>query len=223
METFVEVLGRFAFATKTTVGYDPSMSRVFEEDETRYTITVNTQKYRTVRLLSDVSAQEISERSTRVWLCLDQEGNQRVVKEQWLKYGRTPEHEVQEKILNAATSKEKRETLKRHFFTILDHESVMIGSEPDDTHKTAMRGLALPEKPDLLSIERCTGKSSGEAADTTVTAGSSIPLLPPSIQHRFHYRLVLKEVATPLSEVDDVSENFIALRDGVEGTSAIHS
>jgi hypothetical protein len=219
METFVTVLAQFVFATKTSVGYDPSMSRIRIDDKTRYTITINKKKYLTTKLLSDVSAQGISGCSTRVWLCRDPEGNECVVKEQWLNYGRTPEHEVQEKILEAATSEENRKTLRRHFFTILDHERMMIGSEPDDTQKTAMRGLTLPEKPVLFSIAGGTETSSDEVPGSSNAVRGSIQLLPPSIQHRFHYRLVLEEVAKPLSEVDDVSEIFTVIRDGIEGAS----
>jgi hypothetical protein len=217
METFVTVLAQFAFAKKTTVGYDPSMSRIVKDDVIQYTFTINKKKYVTTELLSDVSAQEISGRSTRVWLCLDPELDECVVKEQWLNYGRTPEHEVQEKILKAAKSDEKRATLKRHFFTILDHERMMIGSEPDDTRTTAMRGLTLPEKPVLVNTE--DGTIIGRGTGSSKAISGSIQLLPPSIQHRFHYRLVLKEVATPLSKVDDVSEIFTVIRDGIEGAS----
>jgi hypothetical protein len=226
MERFVTVLAQFAFATKTTVGYDPSMSRIRIDDKTRYTITINKKKYLTTKLLSDVSAAEIYGCSTRVWLCTDPEGNECVVKEQWLNYGRTPEHEVQEKILEAATSEENRKTLMRHFFTILDHERVMVGSEPDDTQKTAMRGLTLPENPVLFSTDTTedgTVISSDGAPGSSNSDSGSIQLLPPSVQHRFHYRLVLKEVAKPLSEVDDVSEIFTVLRDGIEGASVNYS
>jgi hypothetical protein len=173
--------------------------------------------YRTVELLSDVSAQETSGRSTRVWLCTDNEGVNCAVKEQWLSNGRVLEHELQVTILGRAVEKIPLGVLEKHFFPILAHEKMMIGSGKDDA-QTAVRGLELLEEPEQLEIKIETANVSSESMGDMISLGTAILLIPSSVvKYRIHNHLVPKEVATPVGKVEYFNQVFTALRDGVEG------
>lgn len=161
-----------------------------------------------------------------------------VIKESWPGLDSMPEDEVQALLLSEA-SKKGYDELKEYLFTISSHERVKIDGEEDSTIDTILRGLDV-DNLERLSIQHPTNDDGqvglSEASTVSHLSAASapsasnqghyhrqIPLIPvlpkppPSVRHRYHYRMVMQEVGQPVWQLDDLEEAFTAYRDALIG------
>ncbi|KAJ3710134.1 hypothetical protein DFJ43DRAFT_164754 [Lentinula guzmanii] len=145
----VTVFLSFAFSSAENMGWDPTITFSHRDSENRrqYNIIVNERVYKTVKTLSDYSADNPLGRATRVWKVQDAQGNTRVLKDLWLEHDRLEEHKIYENILkdveNSAPPERKekrRNTVAKHLLTPLDHCRVKVsGIADDDTNLVILR------------------------------------------------------------------------------------
>ncbi|KAJ3710136.1 hypothetical protein DFJ43DRAFT_1142763 [Lentinula guzmanii] len=148
----VTVFLSFAFSSAENMGWDPTITFSHRDSENRrqYNIIVNERVYKTVKTLSDYSADNPLGRATRVWKVQDAQGNTRVLKDLWLEHDRLEEHKIYENILqdveksNSATPEHKekaRNAVADRLLTPLDHCRVKVsGTADDDTNLVILRG-----------------------------------------------------------------------------------
>ncbi|KAJ3793984.1 hypothetical protein GGU11DRAFT_811558 [Lentinula aff. detonsa] len=145
----VTVFLSFAFSSAENMGWDPTITFSHRDSENRrqYNIIVKERVYKTVKTLSDYSADNPLGRATRVWKVQDAQGKTRVLKDLWLEHDRLEEHKIYENIVkdveNSAPPERKekrRNTVAKHLLTPLDHCRVKVsGIADDDTNLVILR------------------------------------------------------------------------------------
>jgi hypothetical protein len=208
----VEIFARLFFSSKTDLGWDDSIVRVSSDV---YRIRVGDRYYTTEDIVVDNTGNNLTGSATRLWLARDDLGERVVLKDAWPNIQSRPEHEVQELLMRKATELDF-EKVKRHFFTILSHEEVKIGGIRDTTRDTIMRGIPVNTLPGLR-VNPPTDTSSMQPGVHNASLENDRGLFNRSICHRYHYRLVLKETATPVRYLDNLEHAITAYCDAFAG------
>ncbi|KAJ3733084.1 hypothetical protein DFJ43DRAFT_1117885 [Lentinula guzmanii] len=146
----VTVFLSFAFSSAENMGWDPTITFSHRDSENRrqYNIIVKERVYKTVKTLSDYSADNPLGRATRVWKVQDAQGKTRVLKDLWLKHDRLEEHQIYENILKDVENSAKPEHREKarnavavRLLTPLEHCRVKVsGIADDDTNLVILRG-----------------------------------------------------------------------------------
>lgn len=176
------------------------MTLLKQEDRTaRYDILVRSetgeeQLYRTLELLHDQAAEYLLGRGTRVWKAMKIEHGEEVgepvaLKDAWVDHFREREGDIDTRIRNSVVHGSQSEALSLGLLTIVSHGDVLVAGAQDSTRS--------------LPVDRTI------AGDDPVAGGSKNSCPP----YQVHYRLVYKEVGTPLHSVTSLSTAFRALRD----------
>ena len=87
------------------------------------------------------------------------------------------------------------------FFTAVNFERVKIGDQEDTTKGTIMRGLRLRDDCEFLRI--CADSFAYMPLETIIKFSAADFC---RLQYRYHYRIVFKEVATPLYSVCELEK-----------------
>ncbi|KAJ3733089.1 hypothetical protein DFJ43DRAFT_1223670 [Lentinula guzmanii] len=155
--SLVTVFLSFAFSSAENMGWDPTITFSHRDSENRrqYNIIVKERVYKTVKTLSDYSADNPLGRATRVWKVQDAQGKTRVLKDLWLEHDRLEEHKIYENIIqdvensNSATPESKEDARKAvvdRLLTPLEHCRVKVsGTADDDTNLVILRGYDMKE------------------------------------------------------------------------------
>ena len=223
------------FASREELGWDRTITPVpmgASDGIRQYVITVDGVEYHTVEVLSDYSADTIVGRATRVWKVKDASGTEFVLKDVWAETDRKLEHELREEILRAIPE-ENREKVADHLLTPLKHWLVEASDQVDHTTNVAMRkqgpsfrrffALVFKKIPATEKMPSGLGPSAAsdrEARSERIEQPKSRNYGPGDRQvlhERQHYRIVFKEVATPLFSVSFLSQVFTVLADVAEG------
>ena len=216
----LDVFVRFLFSNRTELGWDDSIQRVAPQV---YKIQVGDKWYTTTKKLCDISAEEIEGRATRVWEAESEDKTGVVVKDVWMGESQRPEHELIQEILEKNDDEAALEIVQDFLFTVVGFDRVKVGNEEDTTKETILRGLRLRDDCEFLRIGGETFVSVPiETHDTPPATGIARNRVimfsrveQRRIQYRYHYRIVFKEVATPLHSIDSLYKTFTSCRDAM--------
>ena len=203
---------RFLFSSRVELGCDESMNRIGPQV---YEIRVKDKWYTTTKKLHDISAEDIEGRATRVWEAESEDKTRVVLKDVWLDESRRPEHELIKEVLEKEEDEELREHMTESFFTAVNFERVKIGDQEDTTKGTIMRGLRLRDDCEFLRIYADLFVSMRLETRKHAIRFSSSEFR--RVQYRYHYRIMFKEVATPLRSVSNLEKIFSSCRDAMFG------
>jgi len=188
------------------------------------------QKYRTVKILSEFSADAIRGRGTRVFEAYEiNEDGQRVqgsknvaIKDYWLDSSREAEPTILKKILEGAD-----ESMKAKFLTVLAWGNISIDGNVDSTDritndlKVGPRGYTDSDHPNALKFYLCQyqpkGPSKRAAPGLAPSTGSRLTLSVARFDSKTHQRIVFKEVGHPIYDENSITTVFKAARDAAEG------
>ena len=187
--------------------------------------------YRTRRLLSNIGADAVKGRGTRVWEVreLDSEGKERstplVLKDVWIDSDRKSEGAI----LYAVHSKDGvpedvREMLDKFFVHVENEGNVYVDGVPDHTRNVMLKGHTLPEDLDRVFVPAdLRGRPMVGSAHLDVQGSAAVapaenePEPPPPYAGKYHYRIVYKELGKTIRQVSSLSEAFGHLSDVVTG------
>ena len=189
----------------------------------KYRIRVGNEEFVTESVLCNISAEEIEGRATRVWKARDKDGKLVVLKDTWLDETRTPEDVMLKGILETESNEEMISIVKRALFTVVCSGRVVIDGKEDNT-KGILHGLGLQTRPPGLRITAPEdvkvqqGLHGGPGIGPSSKPVTSVVIAQRNkLFHRYHYRIVFKEVATPLYNVNSLAQIFTACYDTVMG------
>ncbi|THH02934.1 hypothetical protein EW145_g6678, partial [Phellinidium pouzarii] len=192
------------FAPKADLGWDPTIT-VSETTEGRvYHFDLEGRKFDTVAVLSDFAADAIIGRATRAFRVIVPVSKiEYALKDVWLDDDRELEHVIYDELLGDIEKKygkDVREEAKKFLLTPEVHCKVKVDGQEDHTRKVMMPMksagyLSVQDRMDHLGT-----RAPHEDGRTR-------------IHHRIHYRVVFKEVATPLYNVMDLRGVFVVLKD----------
>ncbi|KAJ3559785.1 hypothetical protein NM688_g130 [Phlebia brevispora] len=205
--TLFQFLLSVMFAEHHQVGYDPTITVIkWDEDDVQCEIAVQTipgeeHRYRTLQPLSGQEQEYLIGRGTRVWKVIRIEdghevGEPVVLKEAWVDSHREREGFIQSRIRAAGASTEYAEALKKALVTVLCHGDVFVDGAQDATR----------------SLSEHDPSNVDNAADDSDLFG----------KRQVHYRIVFKEVGTPLHDVTSLATVYKALGDVTYGLKALH-
>ncbi|KAG8728726.1 hypothetical protein FRC11_010327, partial [Ceratobasidium sp. 423] len=249
----VRIILSILVAPRVDLGYDLDIEVVSPHDENlepSYDITIHnpdTKKknvYRTIGIISDVGADSMVGRGTRVWKVRKFENGHLVgpiyaLKDVWVREDREPEHLIIQKI------REQEPEYSRYFLTPIDFGFAPLNSAspsiPDSTHKTMGPQSNLEPTRMVVRIlfirilgNHTTESQSQKTSSTSrhgVGRGNDVPgskleghrdfgYL--SKHPRLHYRIVFEEIGDPVHDLRHFNKIFLAIQGGWEGLHALH-
>lgn len=221
-----------AFATPGELGYDPNVTRLYVDDKAgkkeivyRYHMKDGA-VYETVDILSSFNSQQILGRGTRVWKVrriepADKSDNYYALKDVWLDETVKSERTIQQAMFDKMKD---QEDYRKHFVDIVHEEIVNIDGQEDRTKELAMRGktVEISGRKNLFSLRetrQCEPRTPSQrgSRDTPLAAWNYIKNVISSCQPMVHYRLVHKQVGTPLDEIKNYKTFFKALSYALKG------
>ena len=229
------------FADRSALGWDPTMTRIEEDGGTQYDIEVHdpitrtTDTYRTVRLVSHVSADAIVGRGTRVWTARlkgQPSSSLVILKDYWVNSNRTREGEIVREVrsegLRRGLESDMLEVLERHLPTVVTDGDVQISGMPDKTRllpQITIDGSALE---DVLKLSVMLFTSRDVTKDTPgshFSPSSYVDQFPQRILRqgpKTHYRIVIMEVGHSLNEEHSLTTAFRAI-EGIAECKCVRS
>ncbi|KAF8577025.1 hypothetical protein K439DRAFT_1365733 [Ramaria rubella] len=188
-----------AYATQADLGWDPTVERIYVGGTAQYQFTVEGVNhvqtiFRTTRVLADFSPDALLGRGTRVFEAFKLDGDTPdhtpvVIKDSWVDVDRVKEGDIRSKIERQAKGADKGK-IQKYFMTVLNHGEVMINCQAERTLDVLLRGQELPHGGQYkLNFEDVSYQSRTGAH----TSGR--------YQHKSHYRIVFKEVGSPIYSV----------------------
>jgi hypothetical protein len=236
-EKLIELVLSFAQASEEQLGYDKTLRLVRYEDGTaQYEIDVGKRTFLTLGILSDIAANRLCGRATRVFKVSEKSDPTRMLalKDQWIDDDREGEvailHNLRAQIEKAHENGlfEDMNLPKNpleYFLTVYTHARVKVGGKDDNTKETIMRGRSLSK--DCPSMSLVIDKTIVGPAAVTESAGH-IPYPNASIAHalpergrhltpRRHERTVFNELGEALHDLDSLSDLFRGLADATLG------
>ncbi len=200
--------------------------------EAQYDITVRSEDgkdrvYRTLKMLSNVGAEAVQGRGTRVWLVVrntnGQLGTEQVVlKDSWIDHDRMREGRILCEIIGAAHTKELGPFVRNMFLSVECHGDVYVRGRPDHTREVIMRGHRVPAIAPRYSLQRASTLLIKGALSLLVKTGmvgnagltirhAARKVEPLDFDDKVHYRIVFKEQCKQIREETSVQKIFFYL------------
>lgn len=229
--TLIHFMLSIMFAQPHQLGFDPTITPApafAGNSERQYDIQVRSKDgkvdvFRTEKILSNVGAEALRGRGTRVWRVRKlvdglPTGDGMVLKDSWIDDDRIREGDILAKMRASASDPIQKEIFETHFLHVECHGDVYIGNHADHTGTLLRRGAQVPDDSALFSLERTKSRGAAEKV-TKPPIGSGITQEtrnkedePIEFDDKAHYRIVFKEVATGIDSLVSGPEIVVYLR-----------
>jgi hypothetical protein len=233
----IQVVLSLSYASHEELGYDKTM-RQFKDNNgiLQYEIDLGPLTFISSQVLSDLAADRLCGRATRVFKVYEKSGSPQhfALKDQWIDDDRQAEGSLLDE-LRAMIKSEKEKGLfddmklsrdpVDYFLSVKAYTHVQLSTTLDDnTEKTIMRGYSLPKGCPTLSLAfsekkvvpfEVPGISRDSAGHIPYPSASIVSILPTTHHYhpRRHDRTVFNELGMPLHELDNFADLFRGLAD----------
>ena len=171
---------------------------------------------------------------TRIFKAFDVDDKEKksplIIKDHWHIDFHDSEDRIQEAILENINDPDEREIFKRSTFTVIASERVQIDGRDDHTKGTILGGVSpkrayqvvlrsdfLLRKGEFIVIkkDKFWSEASGDPSPGSLkkVARNEMDIY----YHRYHHRVVYKEVAIPYSRLSNLKDMVIVLEHSIEG------
>ena len=231
---------RLMYAKEVQLGWDTTMKRLSPRDQlgnVQYEILCDGVWYKTVRLISDVGAEALRGRGTRVWEVNEIRADKtidptpRALKDSWVDASREREAVILQTIRKDAMSIEGPAMFEfdDYFMKIKAFGDVAIGGVVDDTHALIRCGRTLENMAkEPLMIRSTTTKRRAKYDSKGPLGPTGAIKLPDEYMEKaleydakIHHRVVFAEVGVTVTEINTLSGALLALSDAMKGNSYI--
>jgi hypothetical protein len=230
-----------SYASSEELGYDKTM-RLLESN--KYEVDVGSLTFVSSRILSDLAADRLCGRATRVFEVSEKSGSPQhfALKDQWIDDDRLAEGLVLENLRAMIKSNVENGVFQDmdlarnpvdYFLSVKAYSPVQLSSTFDDNTKMIMQGHSLPDSGSSLSISfseknfvssdvpGVNSESAGHIPYPVASTASILPIKRSNFQPRRHDRTVFNEVGTPLHDLDNLSDLFRGLADATIGKISV--
>lgn len=225
---------RLVFATPEQLGWDETIRRIEPQNglPIHYDIELNGKWYRTICLLSNVGAEALRGRGTRVWEVKELSehnetvGPSLVLKDCWIDSTREPEGEILQAIRASAERRGPRysSAINKYFMDTVDYGKVLVGGRPDHTLEVMRRGKAFPGKLERLAVKADPTEMKTVVSNLPVAGATPAPRkqeeAPLQYSAKVHHRTLFKQVGKRLTSLTSLSKVFKHLASVVAGSCA---
>jgi hypothetical protein len=236
-EKLIKLVLSFSHATEEELGYDRTFRLVGNVDGVaQYEIDVGERTFLTLKTLSDIAADRLCGRATRVFKVYEKSNPTRMLalKDQWIDDDREEEAVILDLLhaqIREAHAKKTFEDMNlpkhpwEYFLTVNVHSRVKVGSEDDNTKETIMRGHSLSNTCPLISLvidKTIVGpatvvESTGHIPYPNTSIALVFPERVPHLTPRRHQRIVFNELGEALHDLDSLADFFRSLADATLG------
>ena len=231
-DTVIRLFVSLAFGTTSQLGYDPTVKRIKQDKGPQYEFLVCDTTYRTLSVLSDLGADPLLGRGTRVFQVYDTKDpsrTPRTLKDVWVETDRRREGDILADLLgkiSLTSQAEDLESARRHFLTILCHEDVMIDGRKDHT-EYLLGGENLPAECDYMQLPETLFRQIRASEGSHIASTGGVWVNPCTrilaqrkerVPSRAHYRIVFEEVGLAVHYLPSLPDVCHALHDAVEGS-----
>ncbi|EKM48777.1 uncharacterized protein PHACADRAFT_132197 [Phanerochaete carnosa HHB-10118-sp] len=236
IEKVIDFVLRISFARRDELGFDDTIVRLPTLDSCggpQYEILVNKKWYRTQRLISNIGAEALRGRGTRVWEVreLDRRGGKEigprlVLKDSWVDADRDREATILENIRKSATTDVQREAFDTYLLHAKDSWDVRTaGNKVDSTRKVicrrplppAMRAMAVKKYPDEDKTVDVTLPPQGAIAGTSSEGPG-----PVMFAAKVHHRILFGDVGKTIMEAGTLGAAFRVLANIITILKVLH-
>ena len=224
---------RLAFADVSALGWDETIKRSpgSTPRDLQYDILVNRTTYRTQKLLSNIGAENLRGRGTRVWAVKKVIHGGLVAKETlvlkdgWVDSNRRREEKILQNIRESTVNgTDKPFDGEANLLTVVDACDVTVNDIVDDTHiplrdgpDNSLRHEDIVEvKADPSSRKKVTSKLPAVGAAILHMQDRPVPVAYPE---KVHHRIVFRELGQTVGELDSLRMVFYCLAQIVYGMS----
>ncbi|KAI0085147.1 hypothetical protein BDY19DRAFT_1059765 [Irpex rosettiformis] len=193
---------------------------------------------RTQKLESNIGAEAMRSRGTRVWQAriLGPNGqlSDRIVvlKDYWVDHDRLREATIRQRILDDAKTEDQRDVLRRHLLTPLYSGDVVIAGQRDNTHSLLRRGAKVPigtlypivhEEVALTATAIPEDEPFAPQQGTDTIASQTERLLKLiMLNDKSHHRIVFAEVAVTIEDMQSAKRVFNIAEQTTTALNVIH-
>lgn len=240
----VDLYCRLAFASRSELGWDPTLRRVYPmvADVFRYDIIVHDERhgdqvFKNARIIADFGVDVTCSRGTRIF----KTGDGQVFKDSWVDRDRIPEGTRLNAIRMAIEADATEGVIPgdaKHFLTVVAHGYVKVDEIDDHTSKPIMRGVDLPCSRNLTIVRDTATTTDPARVRIGVMLSEMTPSVMPSVKrkdandvnepsphlcinHRAHYRVEFKECGVSLHDLTDFKKGLDCLSDTVRGMCSL--
>ena len=224
-----------SFASKEDLGWDMSIKPTLNaiNDERLYSIEVGGEYYHTSEsdMISGEKADGLVTSATRIWKAKrDRDGTDVIIRDFWPSDERETEDVIRKKILDDIKGSKKRKFFRRHTLKPISAGRVKCNGKDDHTKDTILRGHS-PYTDKLYKTSIDSGQSSRKNKGSKSAAPGVATEMKDDTQplsreleqnqrkeyyHRYHYRIVYKEVAVPYCKLRKTGAMIKVIIDAVE-------
>ena len=222
-----------AFANKEELGWDMTVNTKLEDGNRLYRFEIDGEYYYTREedLISKEKAEGIVSSGTRIWRARKgsrEYGEEVVIKDYWHGEERQTEDRIHDMICNDVNDPEKREYFRTHTLSPIAWGRVKAFDTEDHTRNTILRGQSpdlsspfeFPVPPSQGSFRTTVNSKSVKSRNSSETRKQYRQFIAAleknrrsQYYHRYHYRIVYKEVAVPYYKLRNTRDMYTVLID----------
>ena len=191
--------------------------------------------YRTTRLISNIGAESIRGRGTRVWEAQKlwrgrPQEDTVALKDSWIDDDREREAVILQKIIESAPTPKAKEILIKHLLTVVCYGDVFIDGQTDQTHTLLRRGADVPSDLPPFVLEQSRPAPPAADGPALPEEGEGAPVGSDVVQLeeerseqvvtyciKAHHRIAFKEVGTSIDMLNSVSGIFAIMAQSMRG------
>lgn len=222
---------RISFSSKENLGFDHTIERLptlDREGGPQFEIRVGKTWYRTQRLISNIGAEAIRGRGTRVWEVrkLDRKngtevGPLLVLKDSWVDADRDREATILREIRKSATDETDRMAFDIGLLHVENSSDIRAYNSSADNTRTTILRETLPEMKHAMDVKKYPKKDNTIRTEHPPHGGATnVPSDKPGTRKftaKVHHRIVFKEVGKTIMEAEHLGHAFRAIEDIVTG------
>ncbi|KII86545.1 hypothetical protein PLICRDRAFT_113885, partial [Plicaturopsis crispa FD-325 SS-3] len=236
VEKLIRVYSSFAFATKSELGWDPTMRYIPNTKPAEYDIDVYPKAdkdpvtYRNCKIIWDYGAESMYGRATRVFSSTHPETKEPVaIKDVWQDQDRVSEGANVDKIMERIAQRgEPFLSFKKYFMEVMHYGDVVINGQIDETLGLIMHNTPFPRNHTWLRLQKPIKAVDGTNGEPPMVdgLGATITTLTQNrqkdLRRCIHYHIVFAHIGTPVYELPALKDRCCVLIDSLKALDALY-
>ena len=237
----IKLIISIAFAGESDLGWDSTMKSRYEGNDRVFDFEVSGRHFKTSEsdMISIYNNSHIFSKGSRIFKAFDVEDKDKkhplILKDHWYYDLNDSEADIQKMILEDIIDPDEREIFKRSTLTVVASGRVQIRGQDDHTRDTILHGISPTQAYQIIPTNDPRGdqtvynlQNDGKYWREACALPSSLSLQFAEMDvlgilfHRYHHRVVYKEVAIPFYRLRNLEDMVLVLSHSVEGMCNTH-
>ena len=232
----IKLILSISFAEESDLGWDQTIKAEYKGNIRVFDIEISGKHYRTSNsnIISIYNEDRIFNTGSRIFKAFDvkdrEKKNPLIIKDHWFMDLLDSEDDIQKMILEDIVDPDEREIFKRSTLTVVASGRVQIRGQDDHTRDTILHGQSPTQAYRIIPTNDSKGDQTVYNLQNDGKYWREACALPSSLSlqlartdvlgilfHRYHHRVVYKEVAIPFYKLRNLEDMVLVLSHSVEG------